>query len=383
MADSDDVQHDRDEELRKQNLRQTLWFATFALGVGLLAVFGYAFSSGQTTTVNVHIAATSTIVAGAFALLSFGGGFLFGIPKSLQADAASVATPTPGVPMRGRLVTNTNLEQISDWLTKILVGVGLTQLVNVGPALWTLASQFKRFFGGNVSEVFIVGMVLYFTAAGFLSGYFWTRLFLAGAFSLADRGLEVVTRDVAELRGELESARQVAETALEKSQPETAAAAAAAAQNSNPDAAVAALAKRYNEIRETMSKGSARTAEMTRVVTEMSEVASKAKFDIAQWLFSDNRGQRLAAYARLLKAPDRNYADTLVKSVIEREDKNFAQFWGIRAIGKHIAYLSEPSVSSLRTWLQRLKPSSDRYAELRRVLADIDAQRGARPSAPQ
>jgi hypothetical protein len=45
-------------------------------------------------------------------------------------------SPLPGagsepVAFRG----NTNLEQISDWLTKILVGVGLTQLGRVGGAL--------------------------------------------------------------------------------------------------------------------------------------------------------------------------------------------------------------------------------------------------------
>ncbi len=51
-------------------------------------------------------------------------GFLFGIPKSVSESAASgnkVAAET-------QLAVNTNLEQISDWLTKIIVGVGLVEL---------------------------------------------------------------------------------------------------------------------------------------------------------------------------------------------------------------------------------------------------------------
>jgi len=46
-------------------------------------------------------------------------GFLFGVPQYRRPDHSSTrnanSTTTP----------NTNLEQISDWLTKIIVGVGL------------------------------------------------------------------------------------------------------------------------------------------------------------------------------------------------------------------------------------------------------------------
>ncbi|MEK6373619.1 MAG: hypothetical protein AABO58_13085 [Acidobacteriota bacterium] len=381
MSDNDESKRDRDEELREKNLHRTLSFVFAALGIGFLAVIVYASSSKQGSAVNLNIAATGVIVAGAFALLGFAGGFLFGIPKSLQGDAAP-AVPAAGAAAekgtkRSRLTTNTNLEQMSDWLTKILVGVGLTQLVNVGDALWKLAEQFKSFFGGNVSEVFIIGIVLYFSTAGFLAGYFWTRLFLAGAFSLADRSLEAVSRAMDELRGDIESTRQVAETALDKSQPE-ATAPSAAAQRPDPDSRLEALAKRYNEIRDAMSKGSARTAEMTRIVNEMIDIAPSAKVDVRKWLFSDDRGQRLAAYARLYKAPDPTLADALVQSVTSKEDKNFGEYWGIRAIGKNSEHLSEASVNSLRARLQQLKPTTDRYAELRRVLADIDARRTAR-----
>ena len=65
--------------------------------------------------------------------------------------------------------TNTNLEQISDWLTKILVGVGLTQLNNLQPSLRAVARFLGPAFGAPPGgEVFGLALALYFAAAGFL-----------------------------------------------------------------------------------------------------------------------------------------------------------------------------------------------------------------------
>ena len=89
----------------------------------------------------------------ALAMLAFGAalGFLFGIPKVLQgsntgpaessAPAGPPATtrnnvtgataPAASTPFTYQQRVNTNLEEISDWLTKIIVGVGLIQLQNI------------------------------------------------------------------------------------------------------------------------------------------------------------------------------------------------------------------------------------------------------------
>jgi hypothetical protein len=76
-------------------------------------------------------------------------GFLFGIPRTLQqelppsssppAPAASPQSPErvfTGANWSYQQTVNTNLEQISDWLTKILVGVGFTQLHQLPSQLW-------------------------------------------------------------------------------------------------------------------------------------------------------------------------------------------------------------------------------------------------------
>src|SRR5688500_2738159 len=67
------------------------------------------------------------LIGGAF--FTAGGliGFLFGIPKLLQ----NTALVPEEVSKKTVIVHNDNLVQISDWLTKIIVGVGLTQLTNI------------------------------------------------------------------------------------------------------------------------------------------------------------------------------------------------------------------------------------------------------------
>jgi tetratricopeptide (TPR) repeat protein len=77
---------------------------------------------------------------------------------------------------------NTSLEQISDWLTKILVGVGLTQLATIPGRLWALGQNFA--VAGSTPIALTI--ILNHAVVGFFAGYLMTRLFLAGAFREAD-----------------------------------------------------------------------------------------------------------------------------------------------------------------------------------------------------
>jgi CheY-like chemotaxis protein len=129
-------------------------------------------------------------------------GFLFGIPRVLQQDFA----PPPSNPTNGankadgakadsdagdkvayRQQVNTNLEQISDWLTKIIVGVGLIELRNLPGAL-TRLSGFMSQGATNAAQVQVlaVSIIIGFSILGFLGGYLTTRIYLAGAFERAD-----------------------------------------------------------------------------------------------------------------------------------------------------------------------------------------------------
>jgi hypothetical protein len=122
-------------------------------------------------------------------------GFLFGIPRVLQGDGSRNSAPGSGGNYEQRV--NTNLEQISDWLTKIIVGLGLVQLRTVPDHLYKAAQWMARSFTPNftpekaASEAavsFAGAFIIFFSILGFLGGYLTTRLFIAGAFGRADRG---------------------------------------------------------------------------------------------------------------------------------------------------------------------------------------------------
>ncbi|GFO65463.1 hypothetical protein GMPD_33820 [Geomonas paludis] len=141
---------------------------------------------------------THVVLMCALALFSGGVllGFLFGIPRVDQTGKknASGNAPPDGdrTLQESNLEQNTNLEQISDWLTKIIVGVGLVELR-------TIYEYFQRatvFIAGGIglngpqqAQPLAAATVVYFITLGFLSGYILTRIFLAGAFKYADAQL--------------------------------------------------------------------------------------------------------------------------------------------------------------------------------------------------
>jgi hypothetical protein len=65
--------------------------------------------------------------------------------------------------------SNTNLEQISDWLAKILVGVGLVQLGAILDAMGNLADFLGPALGDETTgQAFALSLVVYFVVCGFL-----------------------------------------------------------------------------------------------------------------------------------------------------------------------------------------------------------------------
>jgi hypothetical protein len=211
------------ERRRRRNFLETrkvlLWWA----GLSLAALLLYGLIAQPKDVVNFISAAAMAAAASASvgALL----GFLFGIPRSLQQEAPVTPPPSPPPPLppppvvppagqatpqglptpptatpastsvkdRGnQLRVNTNLEQISDWLTKILVGVGLTQLQFLWPNLIKLAEFQAPAMNGSVELA--MTCILNFAIWGFFAAYLVTRLFLAEAFGLADAANEQAAR---------------------------------------------------------------------------------------------------------------------------------------------------------------------------------------------
>jgi tetratricopeptide (TPR) repeat protein len=151
--------------------------------------------------------------AAAFSLAAYTAGlllgFLFSIPKAAEDPtpdhvskgsgdvSPSTANATPeaeqtAVP-RKLLSVNTNFEQISDWLTKIIVGVGLVEskqiIVTTGQLTGFLAAGFASASRKPVDpslDVLALAIIIGFPSLGTLTGYLYTRLYVARALGEAD-----------------------------------------------------------------------------------------------------------------------------------------------------------------------------------------------------
>jgi hypothetical protein len=121
------------------------------------------------------------------ALLSGAGlGFLFGLPRTIDRRGANA-----------RLTTNTNLDQISDWLTKILVGLGLVQLGRLTHGLDSIGKALAPGLGnGPGAQALAVALLIYGLLDGFVIGYLWTRIDLSKRFRQAAEDLDPIAQAV-------------------------------------------------------------------------------------------------------------------------------------------------------------------------------------------
>jgi hypothetical protein len=169
--------------------------------VAALVAHGLSQSGGMGGAIGIGVLIT---IAGA----AVGGlvGFLFSLPRVLSGDPSPVDATGEGkngAPVslsetrarkRARLLgSNTNLERISEWLTTMLVGVGLTQI----PSLFTYAAKFSDFVRTNAAVFpgvngqpasagvlpMVAPLLLAFgVISGFLFFYLYTRLALSPLF---------------------------------------------------------------------------------------------------------------------------------------------------------------------------------------------------------
>jgi hypothetical protein len=113
--------------------------------------------------------------AGASLALGIGGvilgallGFVFGIPRTLQHDVAPGPNPSTTEQDKIGYQINTNLEQISDWLTKIIIGVGLVELRNIGSWLISFSSDIGSGFVGDkeLGQAYVLGVLVFSQVLG-------------------------------------------------------------------------------------------------------------------------------------------------------------------------------------------------------------------------
>ncbi len=146
-------------------------------GLGVIPVVLYAMG-GEVSVYRL----ISMGLFGIGASLSLGAfvGALFGVPKRLQdVGRASEAA----------YASNSNLEQISDWLTKILVGVSLTQVPALSGVIQSAGSHLANGAGAPNASAFFSVLTLYYVFTGFFIGYLWTSFTLRARLEATERGL--------------------------------------------------------------------------------------------------------------------------------------------------------------------------------------------------
>jgi tetratricopeptide (TPR) repeat protein len=79
-----------------------------------------------------------------------------------------------------------------------LLGATLVQLKDVGKQVWNLGKNVGEAVGvvPKHPEIFGAGLIIYFSVVGFLFSYLITRLYLASAFWIADRGPSSLLRNL-------------------------------------------------------------------------------------------------------------------------------------------------------------------------------------------
>jgi hypothetical protein len=147
----------------------------------------YGLTSQQEFLGGIRVFCLLWFASGAAFFVGTIAGFLFGVPRARTEPASkgrSAAAPRPeGSPVdRTSLYTdNTNLEEVSDWLTKIIIGIGLAEFADIKKLLGQVAEQVglaidpNHQYGGSV--IALGSMVIGF-ATGFLYYYVWARVIL-------------------------------------------------------------------------------------------------------------------------------------------------------------------------------------------------------------
>ncbi|WP_141652316.1 hypothetical protein [Rhizobium grahamii] len=180
-----------------------------------------------------------------FAGIAIGGllGFLFSVPRVLAKDnsitptVAATTSTTAGTSPRAAalddqnvsgkerlLGSNTNLERISEWLTTMLVGVGLTEVDSLGDSFRSFSdflAERATLAGGSQSAGILPTVGPFLLIAGSVSGfiffYLYTRLYLSPLFLYVETLL--TNPGAAELKTEVaEEVRHLA-TSLPQNDP--------------------------------------------------------------------------------------------------------------------------------------------------------------------
>jgi hypothetical protein len=309
--------------LQLRRLRQLLGPLLLVGGVGAAWVGVQAEARG----------AFGVVLLWAAACLACGSllGFLFGIPRAGLANGKEGGKAGSGKDGRDgegddtpRNRPNTNLEEVSDWLTKILVGLTLVNLGELRTQLHGLAASAAaglRHPAGEFEKSAALALIVFFTTMGFLAGYLYTRLVLQKLITDADKDAFGTTVDE-ELADTTAAAPTEDGQPVRPSDQERMAARRIldVAPVNDPSAALAPIrerARKYEELRRRLPFSPERTQRMGQIAAELRKLALVAKPHLPQLMASASPGERLAATSSLQMSFDPSAIEWLAERIHE------------------------------------------------------------------
>lgn len=127
---------------------------------------------------------------------SFFLGLLFGMPKRNNKKENNYSL-------------NNGLVEISDWLTKIIIGIGLINLKEIPGYIFSFAEYIRvaSKFDGQLLNIYTIGILFYFGFLGLFIGYNYMRLVRVNKYKYTDenlirREIEIAKEKLLELKEE-------------------------------------------------------------------------------------------------------------------------------------------------------------------------------------
>ncbi|HEY9421319.1 MAG TPA: hypothetical protein VIW92_07895 [Thermoanaerobaculia bacterium] len=346
------------------------------LGAGSLAILIYA---AQETPLNfLKLASQSLLIALGALLAGTLLGFLFGIPRTLsQPPAATPAERTSPeaaaeeqedrTAARTEYQGNTNLEQISDWLTKIIVGLALVQFEHIKTFIKNLVAYLATGLGSAPAYgPYVLTLLVLFAVCGFFIGYLLTRLYLGLALLRSDLESRRMTTKLEKIQAQVQQVREKADRpelqsmtrSLEANQD---------LQNGIREQ-IRLLADEYENIRKTMAPGNDRTRRMELVASQMRTLANMGAPLLPELTLSPSAGERLAAVTFLQVHPKLGYLDWLAERVAQ--ERPFIGYHAAVALLYAARMMSAdalPAIRKARTALGARNANTDRGRTLERA----------------
>lgn len=175
---------------------ETTILLTLYMGIflGMVPVIGFPITNPE---MGGKILFIGIILGIASFVSSFFMGTLFGMPKRNNEKESDYSL-------------NNSLVEISDWLTKIIVGLGLVKLKEIPGYLISLGEYIRisSKYDGQLLNIYSIGIVIYFSFLGLYIGYNYMCFVLSNKYKYADENmirkeLEMANEKIYEIKEEI------------------------------------------------------------------------------------------------------------------------------------------------------------------------------------